>query len=85
MIGPSQLREVLAANTSIIVVIQCQMQMRPGGVAGAADVPNQLALHDGFTARHRQRPKVPISGNPPIPMLNKDAIAERPHPTHTMS
>ena len=53
-------------------------------IARTADIPYELSLGDSFPARNRQRGEVPISRNPPIPMLNKDTVAERPHTTHTM-
>lgn len=45
---PRQLREVLPADTSIPIMIKRQVQVGPGGVAGAANIPNKLALSDSF-------------------------------------
>ena len=53
-------------------------------VASAANISNELPLSDSFPARNRQRGKVPICGNPPIPMLNKDTIAKGPHSIHAI-
>lgn len=58
--------------------------MRPGGIAGAADIPYKLPLRYIFPTCHRQRRQMPISRNPTIPMLNEHTIAKGPHSTHAV-
>lgn len=48
ILRPSQFRKVLSPNSSIPIMVQRQVQMWAGRIAGAANIPNKLSLGDSF-------------------------------------
>lgn len=64
------------------MIVQRQMQVRPGRVACTSYVPHKLPLPDRRTGSYRQPGQVGINRLPAVRMIHHHAVTKGPHTVH---
>lgn len=66
------------------MIVKRQIQVRPGRIAGTANVSHKLPLPDRRTRSYRQPGQVGINRLPAVRVIYHHAVAKRPHIAYAM-